>query len=102
MSQRHYEALKTELECIALLDMLKEYDDRNWSVIRAVYLARLAGYQAGFRFDPDEPEWPVAFIELPTGQVSWHIAQHCGGEQAVRGMVDLPAPKSLFMAEVAL
>ena len=24
--------------------------------------------------DPDEPDWPVLFITLPTGQVSWHIA----------------------------
>lgn len=23
--------------------------------------------------DPDEPDWPVLFIDLPTGQVSWHI-----------------------------
>lgn len=24
--------------------------------------------------DPSEPTWPVLFIDLPTGQVSWHIA----------------------------
>jgi hypothetical protein len=24
--------------------------------------------------DPDEPDWPVLFVSLPTGQVSWHIA----------------------------
>jgi hypothetical protein len=24
--------------------------------------------------DPDEPDWPVIYISLPTGQVSWHIA----------------------------
>lgn len=24
--------------------------------------------------DPKEPDWPVLFIDLPTGQVSWHIA----------------------------
>lgn len=24
--------------------------------------------------DQDEPDWPVLFLELPTGQVSWHIA----------------------------
>lgn len=22
----------------------------------------------------DDPDWPVVFIELPTGQVSWHIS----------------------------
>lgn len=24
--------------------------------------------------DPDEPDWPVIYVTLPTGQVSWHIA----------------------------
>lgn len=23
--------------------------------------------------DPDAPNWPVLFVKLPTGQVSWHI-----------------------------
>ena len=26
-----------------------------------------------YRADPDAPDWPVIFIDLPTGQVSWHI-----------------------------
>ena len=24
--------------------------------------------------DPDAPDWPVIYITLPTGQVSWHIS----------------------------
>ena len=24
--------------------------------------------------DEDEPDWPILYITLPTGQVSWHIA----------------------------
>lgn len=24
--------------------------------------------------DPDEPDWPVLYMTLPSGQVSWHIA----------------------------
>lgn len=24
--------------------------------------------------DPEEPDWPVLFVDLPSGQVSWHIA----------------------------
>jgi hypothetical protein len=24
--------------------------------------------------DPEEPDWPVLYLTLPTGQVSWHIA----------------------------
>lgn len=53
-----------------------DYARRNQCVIRAVAYAQEIGYEAGFRIDPKEPEWPVAFIELPTGQVSWHLPQH--------------------------
>jgi hypothetical protein len=24
--------------------------------------------------DPAEPDWPVIYVELPTGQVSWHVS----------------------------
>lgn len=24
--------------------------------------------------DPSEPDWPVVYIQLPTGQCSWHIS----------------------------
>jgi hypothetical protein len=24
--------------------------------------------------DPNEPDWPVLFVTLPTGQVSWHVS----------------------------
>lgn len=61
---------------IQTLDQCKIYEARNREIIRAVHWALVTGYQAGFRFDPAEPERPVAFIELPTGQVSWHLAQH--------------------------
>lgn len=64
----------------AMLDTI-EYHDTNYPeryglVLRAVALAHQLGYAAGFRIDPSEPEWPVAYIELPTGQVSWHMPQH--------------------------
>lgn len=42
----------------------------------AMYLARDAGFGVGVRLDPKEPDWPVLFIELPTGQVTWHIEAH--------------------------
>jgi len=64
------------LKHIRTLDERKAYDVRNCEVIGAIHWALVIGYQAGFRFDSAEPEWPVAFIELPTGQVSWHLAQH--------------------------
>jgi hypothetical protein len=54
----------------------ENYDVRYGLVMEAVALAVKVGYEAGFRIDPAEPEWPVAYIELPTGQVSWHMPQH--------------------------
>ena len=24
--------------------------------------------------DPNEPEWPLVFVDTPAGQLSWHIA----------------------------
>lgn len=52
------------------------YRKRNELVVKAVYYALLYQIPAGFRIDPEQPDWPVAFIELPTGQVSWHLPRH--------------------------
>lgn len=30
-------------------------------------------YPSWINLDPGEPDWPVVLIQLPTGQVSWHI-----------------------------
>ncbi len=54
----------------------RDYARRYDLVLQAVSVAHQAGYEAGFRIDPAEPEWPVAFIELPEGQASWHLPQH--------------------------
>jgi hypothetical protein len=53
-----------------------DYDERYDLVWVAVINARRAGYAAGVRIDPAEPDWPVVHIELPTGQVTWHMPQH--------------------------
>lgn len=53
-----------------------DYDARYPLVFRAVALALAAGYAAGIRIDQADPEWPVVYIELPTGSVSWHVPQH--------------------------
>jgi hypothetical protein len=58
-----------------------DYDVRYGFVIEALAVAQRLGYPAGVRFDPQEPAWPVAVIELPRrggapGQVSWHLPQH--------------------------
>ncbi len=47
------------------------YLDRNLAVQVLAVLARQLGYQAGIRNREDE--WPILYVELPTGQVSWHI-----------------------------
>ena len=62
------------------LELIKEndtnYDERYLLVFKAVYLALAHGINAGIRLDNNEPEWPVVYIDLPTGQVSWHMPQH--------------------------
>lgn len=47
------------------------YYDRNLIAQLAVKLAIQCGLKAGVR-DRDSA-WAIAYIELPTGQVSWHI-----------------------------
>lgn len=67
-------------ELSSLLVAIKEndtnYDIRYKLVLKAVAVAAERGFEAGFAIDPTEPDWPVAFIELPTGQVSWHMPAH--------------------------
>lgn len=52
------------------------YAERYHLVFKAIHYALVIGYDAGIRIDPKEPKWPVAYIELPTGQVSWHMPEH--------------------------
>lgn len=63
------------LEQIEQADSVQNYAVRNALVVAAVADAMLRGWPAGFRVDPAEPEWPCAFISLPTGMVSWHLPQ---------------------------
>jgi hypothetical protein len=54
----------------------KIYAERAWCVISLARAAKAAGCRTGFREDPalrDPAAWPVLFIDLPTGQVSWHL-----------------------------
>lgn len=53
-----------------------QYLTRNRFVVRAVSEAQRIGLSAGFSVDPnpDIPEFNiVAWIELPTGYVGWHL-----------------------------
>ncbi len=49
------------------------YQDRNLAVMALAKLAKLQGYSVGVKLDPEQPDWPVIMIDLPTGQVGWHI-----------------------------
>lgn len=59
-----------------------DYDTRNCVVVQCVALAWQLGYSAGFRHDTN-PKMAgfstVAYIELPTGQVSWRLKDWEGG-----------------------
>ncbi|WMT49366.1 MAG: hypothetical protein RE472_09950 [Thermoplasmatales archaeon] len=46
------------------------YLDRNLCVQVIARMARQLGYNAGIRENID---WPILYIDLPTGQVSWHV-----------------------------
>lgn len=73
-------AVLRQRDLIDVLSQVEEhdtdYDTRFRLVWQAVDHARAVGYPAGVRIDPAEPEWPTVYIELPTGQVSWHMPQH--------------------------
>ena len=47
------------------------YLDRNLAVQVLARMAKELHYRVGIR--DEDTEWPVIYIELPTGQVSWHI-----------------------------
>lgn len=66
------------LDILYLLDqkstqLADVYEDRNVLVLLCAKLAAMAGLPVGVRSDAQAPGWPVVFIELPSGQVSWHI-----------------------------
>lgn len=64
------------LQVIQETDEQKIYEIRNRAIFSAVGLACALGMACGVRIDPIEPEWPAIYIELPTGQVSWHLPVH--------------------------
>ena len=47
------------------------YYDRNIVIQLAAKLAIQCGIRAGIR--EGQGQWPILYIDLPTGQVSWHI-----------------------------
>lgn len=54
-------------------DTDEAYIDRNQAFLALAKMAQRVGYECGIGHDPNEPDWPFVFIELPTGQVSSHF-----------------------------
>jgi hypothetical protein len=53
------------------------YADRNDLIYAALVQARRAGLSGGIGYDPHDPRHPVVvYLQLPTGQVSWHLPAH--------------------------
>ena len=52
---------------------VEAYYDRNQTVMPAAQLAMKLGYTTGVKADATEPGWTLLYIDLPTGQISWHI-----------------------------
>lgn len=55
------------------------YAHRNTLVLTALALARQAGIPAGIGHDPHDVHPVVVYLQLPTGQVSWHLPAHAAG-----------------------
>jgi hypothetical protein len=49
------------------------YMDRNLAVQALASLALSMGLTAGVKEDPNNHGWTLLYIDLPTGQVSWHL-----------------------------
>lgn len=49
------------------------YFDRNQAAMAFAQVCRSYNFPVGLRIDPNEPDWPILFIRLPQGQVSWHL-----------------------------
>lgn len=67
------------LNAIAKADREGMYDLRYFFIMNAIGEAADMGYQVGFDFDElaVDPAFPiVVYIELPTGQLSWHLPRH--------------------------
>ena len=54
------------------------YEIRNRLIMLALVTAQGSGLRTGIAFDPKEPDYPVVYIDLPTGQVSWHVTAYQG------------------------
>ncbi len=56
-------------------EMDRVYADRNLVVQLCCTLAKKCGMDAGIRRPQEDPEWPVLVIDLPEGEVAWHLPE---------------------------
>ena len=56
----------------------RDYTSRFPLVLRALAAAAESGLPAGFRITPGNPAYIVGAIDLPTGQVAWHLPVRAG------------------------
>ena len=78
---RFLDALEAAEQQVAELRKEKDaaYAERNKVVMALAY-----HYPCRWGIDADEPDWRVLYIELPTGQVSWHFS--LAEYEAARGL----------------
>lgn len=48
--------------------------ERARCVVALARAAQALGCRIGIGTDPSAPQWPVLYVDLPTGQVSWHLS----------------------------
>lgn len=53
-----------------------QYERRNTLIWAALALAHECAVPAGVGYDPTDPRPVVVYLDLPSGQVSWHLPAH--------------------------
>lgn len=51
------------------------YAERDKCLALLTKMAQKLGLETGIRIDDLDPSWPIVYIDLPSGQVSWHIQE---------------------------
>src|SRR5271157_237779 len=73
IEETYFSFPKRTVKETSLNQINKVYTERNAVVGMALTMAKKLGYHVGIKVE--DPDWPIIFINLPTGQVSWHIAK---------------------------
>lgn len=65
---------------------LKVYAERDQCIALCISMAQKLGLPCGLALDEEGFEWPVIVLDLPVGQVSWHVTK----EELMTWFPDLP------------